>query len=437
MKIGIHTENTSIGYRARLEYVLAFINRHPLIPDSLSFHLTDESHSASLLYGVFSDEKISIKKAEYLFNQKKPSVYYLNKHLKGKHIFYSIGEFQSEEPIQGKYIPFDLFETIFFFLSRIEEIHLPYATYVGKKELFESKIVGVKSDITHVPVVDQLVVLLFEMVTSNKIHQKTTISISHDIDAIRKYNSPYAFIRKMGGQLIHRKNISRWPIIWKQAREYPEHDPFDTSEWMLSKQQEQIKEIYFLVGGAHEEDNPYSFDDPIFNSFIKNAVDAGYHIGIHPSFESWQRPELVLKEKNKLEKVLGKSITISRQHFLNFDILHTPKILESCGILKDSSIGFSRHVGFRSGTGFEHYLYDFDLEGPSILETPLVFMDVAGMYVCDWDGDRYLKLKQSFLSRNAYNTHITFLYHNTIFDEMEMRGYNIKKDYFNLIGNDK
>jgi hypothetical protein len=437
MKIGIYTDIASIGYPARLDYVLDFINQHPLKPASFSIFLTNEIHSASIFYGRSQPNKITFKKADFLFDQKKPSDFHLNKHRWQKQLFYSIGAFESNDPIQPKHIPFDLFETIFFFLSRIEELHLPFSAYVSRKELFESNLIGVKTGINHIPVVDQLVLLFFELVTQQKIQENTTISISHDIDSIRKYNSPYSFLRKMGGQLIHRKNISRWPIIWKQAKESPQKDPFDTSEWMLSTQEDQSKEIYFLCGGTHKEDHTYSLNDPIFKQYLSRAIERGYEIGIHPSYGSWNKKEMILEEKNKLESILGKPVSISRQHFLNFDIHCTPGILDSCGIYKDSSIGFSRHVGFRSGTGFEHYLYDFEKECPSILENPLVFMDVAGMHHCHWDGDRFVDLQKSFLAENAYNTHITFLYHNTIFDELEMRGFDLKPYYHNLISNDR
>lgn len=434
MNYGIYMEPEKVVYPERLEYTVDFINNHPILPINVNFHLTQNKESAAIIYAERSSGADKcIYMARHLFNEKLPDTFYCHHHILFNKEYHSIDKRKEHDLLTDFAVPFDLFESIFFCISRIEEKHLDFEKYLGEKEAYDESFLTIRNNIHHIPVADHLIGLLVELITGHKPLVPTSFALSHDIDEIRKYRYWYSPFRKMAGQLLHRKNISRLPLIWSQAINAKNNDPFDTSGWMLSDRKDIRKEMYFLCGGVHKWDTPYSLQDPVSNNFIDIGKSRNYHIGIHPSYESWNNLELIKEEKEKLENAINQPITISRQHFLNFDVSITPYLLSKIGIKKDSSIGFSRHIGFRSGTGFDHKLYDFDLEKPmDLVESPLVFMDVAALYEVDYDVPAYKELLQKFIAQNAFNTHINFLYHNTIFDEIVMRGHSIKADYLKL-----
>ena len=82
-------------------------------------------------------------------------------------------------------------------------------------------------------------------------------------------------------------------------------------------------------------------------------------------------------EKEKLESIVGHTIHGIRQHYLNFDQI-TSKLQESAGFVYDSTVGFSKGIGFRRGTCFPYHPFDFDSSRElSLLEIPLIIMDGA------------------------------------------------------------
>jgi hypothetical protein len=438
MKIGIYTDQAQMQFPERFQYVIDQINNHPLLPDNFFFYPTNDINHAHIIYGQKTPrDTLTITQSGYLFNQKFPRTFVCGKHLLEEKVYYSIGMEKNNLPIEKSNIPFDLFETIFFHLSRVEEIQFPYEHFIGRKEAYEKNFLVIKNKIQQTPIVDHLIALLIQLIIGQIPKITTRFTISHDIDEIRKFKSKLNIFKKIGGQILHRKNLSRIPLLWNQMVNTPKSDPFDTSTWMIIPDKYLRKEIYFLSGGRHKFDNPYPLTDPIFSKYLEAARKTGYKIGIHPSYLSWNNLGLIKDQKQILEERINEKIEISRQHFLNFDIQKTPALLKQAGIKKDSSIGFSRHIGFRCGTGFDYFLYDFETEQPSIKESPMVFMDVAALYETEWNMEAYLTLKNSFLEQNRIGTHVNFLYHNTIFDELEMGGHSLRPHYLKLFNNEK
>jgi hypothetical protein len=99
-------------------------------------------------------------------------------------------------------------------------------------------------------------------------------------------------------------------------------------------------------------------------------------LGIHPSYGTFLNEEAVKQEIDKLERITGKKITMSRQHFLRFSMPVTYRILLRCGIREDYSMGFADRIGFRAGTS--HPFRFFDLEAnceTGLMLYPLTVMD--------------------------------------------------------------
>ena len=189
-----------------------------------------------------------------------------------------------------------------------------------------------------------------------------------------------------------------------------------------------------MAGGETRFDNFYEIEHPKVSDIIGKAKKAGYDVGIHPSYNAAFKPDLFAQEKDRLERVTGHSIHRNRQHWLRFNWEITPYFYEKYRITEDASLGYRRRLGFRCGTGFPYHLYDFKREKAfKWVECPMVFMESSAIHEARREGVLLLDLMNSFLEDNAYNTHISFNFHNSNFDPTTTHGPVLKKFYFNRI----
>ncbi len=139
-----------------------------------------------------------------------------------------------------------------------------------------------------------------------------------------------------------------------------------------------------LIEPWHPVDSVYSFKDKVYfdnkrmsvGEMIKEIDNAGWDIGVHGSYYSALVPGLLKSQKSQLENLLNKDIVSTRQHYLNYDIMKTPRIHSDAGINVDSTQGFNRSIGFRAGTSYPYYCWDavHNQELP-VLEIPLHIQD--------------------------------------------------------------
>jgi hypothetical protein len=133
-------------------------------------------------------------------------------------------------------------------------------------------------------------------------------------------------------------------------------------------------------------DDNYKYDDAIIYDGEKKKVsqmiteihDAGWEIGIHPTWNAATDEEELRYQKHQLESVIDSKIKSVRQHYLHYDIQETPSIHSSVGLKYDSSLGYNANIGFRFGTSYPWELYDWSArESSDILEVPLIIQDVG------------------------------------------------------------
>ena len=436
MRITIQTNIENLQ-ASRLEYTVDFINNHPFIQSKMTFEIVDEAHRDYVLKSE-DGKSISIHSEHNLFLPKSykelPRLAIVDYSTQDHKL---IGVSTNNEKVSNEIldVPFDIFESIFFHISRIEETILPQENFIGRKQAFEEKLLVVKSGNEKVPIVDHLIRFLHDTFAARLLQQPTILALSHDIDVIKKFKHPLIIFKKIGGHFYNRKSFKGLSHLFKGFIDYLKKgkDPFDTFDWLLISDDTIEKQIYFLSGGNHFWDSPYDQTTSYFETIVKQARTKGYQLGIHPSYESWNRADLIEKEKKHLEEHIGEVVTNSRQHFLNFDILKTPQLLLEVGINKDSSLGFTRRVGFRCGTGFPYFLYDFERESKSeLVEDPLVFMESSCFYEAGFDKGSISKVFSSFMEQNAFNTRIHFNFHNSFFDEAALRGIPLKEIYLEL-----
>lgn len=123
---------------------------------------------------------------------------------------------------------------------------------------------------------------------------------------------------------------------------------------------------------------PYRGSVASVREIIRDLHARGCEIGLHGSIRSATDYEYLIREKADLEAALGAQVDAVRQHNLRFDISVTPQLHTRADFRTDSTIGFNRDVGFRSGIAYPHRLWSTETGGwLEILEVPLAIQDGA------------------------------------------------------------
>ena len=156
---------------------------------------------------------------------------------------------------------------------------------------------------------------------------------------------------------------------------------YNNFQWMLDINNEKQNKLifFFLVNKIRNKfDGYYSISEKPIKNLIKRILEHGHEIGIHFSYDTFKNKQKFKEEFREFKKEFLFTSKKSRQHYLRWCSINTPQLLEYTGVKNDFTLGFSDHIGFRSGTCFEHKLYDLiNRKSLEIYETPLIVMDVS------------------------------------------------------------
>lgn len=296
---------------------------------------------------------------------------------------------------QGKYffahnsqdaaLNFDVFGAAFFLLSRYEEC-LPHLR--DKYNRFEaSASLAYKHGFITEPLVDQWLLRIRDIlkakypeITFKK--RKYTFISTIDIDNAYAYRNK-GFMRTVGafGRTIVNFDMKElWDRI--QVLSGFRNDPYDTYDFQLAVQEKyKLRTIYFFLladYGVNDKNVPHYNQE--FQSLIKHLADYA-QVGIHPGFNSNKKNDKLRTERKRLEKIIHRPVTKSRQHFLILHLPHTYQRLVDNDITEDHSMGYAEHTGFRAGTCTPYRFYDLDLETPTELTVyPFAVMEATLKY---------------------------------------------------------
>lgn len=441
-RIKISMEGIIGSYKNRLQYVLHFLENHPFAAQQLLF-IEEGAAAIDICYQSTLQPKETaffIPAQGLFFNSPKIDLTTLvaNEYIHQELKIYAVEKRQSTTSVflQGTLFSFDLFETLFFHLSRYEEWYCPAD---GKNiwDLMRTEDQFLfRYQLHQFPVVDHLVYAFFQALGLEPRRTSTTYQLTHDIDEVRKFSSIWKPIRSAGGLWWKGNNWRSQGVLWQAywaSVQGKEQDPFDTFDWMIREGKDWKKTIYFLVGGNTRYDTPYDLNSQRMATILAMCLERGYEVGIHPSYATYEEEQLLRREKEQLAKLIGRSISHSRQHYLHFSWPSTPEILERQGISHDSSMGFNECIGFRCGTGFAYQLYSFREERAfDFLEEPLVVMDSALFAEANHQAAEVQTILADFLIKNSSLTHITFNFHNSRFFDAQLHDIPLTKIYQDL-----
>ncbi len=286
-------------------------------------------------------------------------------------------------------LPFDVFAAAFYLVSRYEE-YLPHTTDPHGRYLALQSLAFQKGFL-QIPLVDYWIERIGKLISDTypalKVRPRSYRFVaSIDID------HPFAFRHKplifTLGRFIKTGLKGNFQAINNQLQALcgKKQDPFDTFDVHLQLQEKYGFETRYFILTA----NYGGFDKnrSVGNKYFKNLVpwlDQHAVVGIHPSYTSNSKPTLVAREIERLEKMVKRPISHSRQHFLKLRIPETYRTLIAQGILHEYTMGYAEQPGFRASISTPFRFFDLE----NNVETPLTVHPFAFM---EETFSKYLKI---------------------------------------------
>lgn len=362
----------------RLSYTFDFIFKTILKVD-LSLTTEEEEFrkhlGPKLSYGKrkIQDDSLHFRSADILFE---------------KDLYQQTIEFERKDgnvtffKVSGGELSFDPFACSFYLVSRYEE-YLPHTRDRYGRFKAESS-TAYKGDFIEKPVINEWAIQIKEILLKkfpDIDFPKIPYSFTSTIDIDNAYAFKYkGLFRKTASlflllvKLEFSKFINRI-LIHLGSKE----DPFDTYEKQFKiHKQNNIRPIYFiLIGDYGKYDTNLSHTNQQYIKLIKK-LDEHAEVCLHPSYGSNKSEKQLAIEKARLEKIIGKPVTKSRQHYIKMDLPHTYRTLLKVGIKEDFSMGYATQAGYRASTCTPFYFFDIEEDKKTDLKVnPFVIMDTT------------------------------------------------------------
>lgn len=335
-----------------------------------------------------------------------------------------------------RHVYLDIVGSIFFMLSRYEEVIQPdrdqYARFPAAAAL------AVQRGWLQRPIVDEYIEVLWACLRSlwPGLTRKTTtgaMRVSCDVDEPyeRWIRNPWLLAQGVAGALLRKRSptgaVARVKNAWCSRHGDYRFDPHWTFPWYLDQLEAHgcRGAFYFIATpGRTRYDCRYALEERRMQALLETISARGHEIGLHGSFKTFRDGALVVRERQRLIAACGMAgantqVTGNRQHYLRWDAGQTADHLDAAGFHYDASGGFPYHPGFRYGTTREFPMWSWIKQGPLRLrQRPLMLMENAVLSSPDGAQpeaalEAMARLKRAALRYGDFN----LLWHNSRFTE--------------------
>jgi peptidoglycan/xylan/chitin deacetylase (PgdA/CDA1 family) len=244
--------------------------------------------------------------------------------------------------------------------------------------------------------------------------KKFAVCLSHDIDDIvppAKHSLLSSLYCMKNFDLKSLKEQVSWKNKGLKASPY-----LNFREIMELEQKYDAKSSFYFIA-AEEDPVRFRYNVEDIEDELSEIVDNGFEVGLHGGYYTYNNLETIEKEKERLEKTLGKKVIGYRNHYLRFKVPDTWELLAKAGFKYDTTLGYSEIPGFRNGMchPFKPYNLNTDKEC-NILEIPLILMDGSLLSYSKSFKEAWQYSKDIIDTVEKYNGVISILWHNTAFN---------------------
>jgi peptidoglycan/xylan/chitin deacetylase (PgdA/CDA1 family) len=168
-------------------------------------------------------------------------------------------------------------------------------------------------------------------------------------------------------------------------------DPNNTFDFMMKTGEKHgLKTTFFLKAGVSEPlvDEEYCLESPPVAPVLREIYARGHELGLHPSYHTYRDGARLKAEFATLLRAaerlrLHQPAWGGRQHYLRFAVPETWRHYASAGLFYDATLAHADQPGFRCGTCYDFPVYDLEQGGPLPLrERPLTVME---MTLLNWE----------------------------------------------------
>ena len=140
-----------------------------------------------------------------------------------------------------------------------------------------------------------------------------------------------------------------------------------------------VRSTWFVKPGAWApEDLGVDLGAGRVRRFLRGLEAEGHAVGWHPGYGAHDHAARLRAERARFADAVGHAPRLARTHFLRWSEPATPRLLARAGVRVDSTLGFSRHEGFRRGTSHPFRVFDVGAgRATNLWETPLAVMDTT------------------------------------------------------------
>lgn len=348
-----------------------------------------------------------------------------------------------EKQDENYYIHYDILGLVYWVLARVEEVQPLMLDNHERFSAFSSH--AYKHHYLERPIVDEWLNILGQVLKrqwpSIFLKEHTfMMQVSHDVDTPLRdgfWDLKY-LMRSVGSDILKRFDFqSAFKKIWINEishKKLSSLDQYNTFRWLmdLSEQHGLNSAFYFICGRTDKmKDGRYEIEQPGIRKLLNDIHTRGHEIGLHPSYGTYQNPEMIVSEANRLYRVcaeegIEQKVWGGRMHYLRWQHPLTMYGWLDAGMTYDSTLGYAEYAGFRCGTCFEYPGFDpVKQQRLNIRIRPLIAMDCTVM------ASRYMGLGQDeqalsiFTQLKQYCSKVgggfNLLWHNSELDTMDKR----------------
>lgn len=252
--------------------------------------------------------------------------------------------------------------------------------------------------------------------------KKFAVCLTHDVDDIypplkHLILSSFCCLKELN--LNDLSNQISWKINKKKS-------PYiNFVEIMKLEEKYDAKSSFYFIT-AKEDVRRFRYDVRDIKNELGVISDEGWEVGLHGGYYSYNDFSEIVKEKIKLENVLGQKIIGFRNHYLRFEVPDSWELLSKAGFKYDTTFGYEDMIGFRNGMCHPFRPYNLsENKEIDILEIPLVIMDGSLFEITSTLEEAWKHAKYLIDIVEKYNGVITILWHTNVFSCPFRRKWNI------------
>lgn len=325
-------------------------------------------------------------------------------------------------PVTEGDLPFDIFAAVFWMVSRYEEyLKFPsdaHGRFPGSGSY------AFRHGFLHLPVVD----IWSRTLASHLVKHFPVLTIRHNVYSSLltvDVDQPFAYksrglLRSVGGLVKGMAGTGAGPASRVKTMLGKESDPYDSFSYIDDQTRRHGSRVlyFFPFGDRGPYDHNPSWKDSSYQELIRR-YDHPQGCGIHPSYRSAGRLNVLEKETVRYRHVTGRAAEAARQHWLLLRFPETYNNFEKAGIRYDYTMGYADEPGYRAGIARPFTFYDLTQERITGLKiVPYQFMDGTLAQYKSLRPERAIAMIKSLIeeTRNVGGEFVS-IWHNTSLSE--------------------